>query len=90
MFKLFTLLLYGVLGFVFVLFILSNREPVVLALFPFSGNVEIPVYAALAIMFSAGLLIGLCYSASVSLHHYGEKRRLRKQLSSYQKAHDSH
>lgn len=90
MLKLITLLLYGVLGFVLVLFILSNREPIVLGLFPFAGSIELPAYAVLAVTFGTGLLIGLFYSASVSLHHRGEKRRLKKQLSSYQKAHDAH
>lgn len=90
MFKLITLLLYGVLGFVLVLFVLSNREPIILAMFPFSGSVEVPTYAALAIMFAIGLFLGLLYSASVSLYHRGEKRRMRKQLSTYQKANDAH
>ena len=90
MLKLLTLLLYGVFGFLLVLFVLSNREPIVLGMFPFSGSIEIPTYAALGMMLAIGLIIGLLYSASVSLHHRGEKRRLKKQLSSYQKAHDAH
>jgi len=90
MFKLLTLLAYGVLGFVLVLFVLSNREPIALGLYPFSGSIELPAYAALSALFALGLFIGLFYSVAVSLHHRGEKRRLKKQLSSYQKAHDHH
>lgn len=90
MIRLLTLLVYGVVGFVLVLFVLSNRTPIALSMFPFPGGLEVPTYAALAAMFALGLLIGLLYSLLSALHHRGEKRRLKKQLSSYQKAHDAH
>ncbi|MFZ4125131.1 MAG: lipopolysaccharide assembly protein LapA domain-containing protein [Rickettsiales bacterium] len=88
MLKLLALLVYGVLGFVSVLFILSNREPVILGMFPFAGSLEVPAYAALAAMFATGLLIGIVYAFKINFLRRQEIRRLKKQLTAYQKAHD--
>ncbi len=90
MLKLLALLFYAVLGFVCVLFILSNREPIIIGMFPFAGSLEVPAYAALAAMFGAGLLIGIVYAFKINFLRRNEIRRLKKQLSAYQKAHDAH
>lgn len=90
MLKLIALLFYAIFGFICVLFILSNREPVILGMFPFAGSLEVPAYAALVVMFSAGLLIGIVYAFKINFLRRQEIHRLKKQLSAYQKAHDPH
>ncbi|MCE3005853.1 MAG: LapA family protein [Alphaproteobacteria bacterium] len=90
MLKIFHLSFYAVLALVLLLFILSNRAPMELNLFPFASKVTLPAYATIAIFFVLGLMIGLLHSFWRGIGFWREKRNLEKQLRSYQKTHDTH
>lgn len=49
-----------ILGFIF-----TNRMPVEVSIFPLGHTQEMPLYVLLAILFAAGLMIGLLHSLSV-------------------------
>ena len=90
MIKILQLSFYILMGTLVVLLVLSNRAPLALSVFPFSGKITLPTYAALALMFAFGLMIGLLHSFWRGLAFWREKRRLEKQLHAYQKSHDQH
>ena len=90
MLKILHLSFYAVLALVLVMFILSNRAPMELHLFPFFSKVTLPAYATIAIFFFLGLMIGVLHSFWRSIGFWREKRTLEKQLRSYQKSHDTH
>jgi uncharacterized integral membrane protein len=90
MLRILHLAFYTVLALVLLLFVLSNRAPMELNLFPLAGKVTLPAYATIAIFFVLGLLIGVLHSFWRGIGFWREKRTLEKQLRSYQKTHDTH
>lgn len=59
-------------------FALTNRQDIVLGLFPFPGNVTLPVFVPLAVIGILGLLAGLAIGWINMLTLRGGLRRLEK------------
>ena len=83
--RLFLAFFYCSIGLLLIAFMALNREAVALQLIPFTARVEMPLFAALSIVFVAGLLIGLCWGALQSLIHGGRNRRQVRAIAELEK-----
>lgn len=79
--RLLAVLFYAALGVFILTFILSNRESITLDLFPLDLVIELPAYAALSILFAAGLLLGLLHSFSLWLTYQRRMRIARRSIA---------
>jgi uncharacterized integral membrane protein len=70
--RLFAALCYAALAVILLSFIFSNRSLIDLSLFPLDLVLSMPLYVALSAVFVIGLMLGLSYSALLSIKY---KRR---------------
>lgn len=76
---------YALLALLILIFIFSNREPMVVEFFPLGNSGELPLYIILCVMFVAGLLLGLLHSASVWAGMRSKLRRSERAVSQLEK-----
>lgn len=79
-----TILFYTALGAVILGFLFANRADVTITI-PFLMELTAPLYAALALMFGLGLLIGLSYAAILSLGAMRRERRQRRAIAALER-----
>ncbi len=83
--RLFWACFYTIIGLLLIAFMALNRETVSLQLAPFTAKLEMPLFAALAIVFVLGLLIGLSWGAVQSLLHRDRNRRQSRAIAQLEK-----
>lgn len=81
LFRLLAVLFYAALGVLVLTFIFSNRAPIELDLFPLERTAVLPTYAALALLFGAGLVLGLFYSLTLWLSCQRHLRIARRSIA---------
>jgi uncharacterized integral membrane protein len=83
--RLFWAFFYTSIGLLLIAFMALNRDSVSLQLIPFTARLQMPLFAALSIVFVLGLIIGLSWGAVQSLTHGKRQRQHHRAMAQLEK-----
>ena len=83
--RVFGIICYLFLAILILGFIFSNREAVSVDFFPLGSTGDMPLYVLLALMFVAGLTVGLIHSASIWASTRAEVKRKERAIAQLEK-----
>lgn len=84
--RIFSWIVSTVLTLVFLLFVLSNRELVVLSLWPFATTITAPLYLFFLLTLFVAFFMGLTVMWLLQHKHRAEAKRLRRELAAIEAA----